>query len=198
MSNNLNISPLHFDHKLGLFGDHDGKGDLLKISELQGHFIFQVAKFKKSNVDINSVRIDNLNLPSENPHVTSNDQTRVLWSGPNVWIVISKKTDINTVIQSSCNENDFAITDISHSRAAIKLEGPKALDVLKKGSPLNFNEEVFKVNHCASTTYNGINILIDYINSNPKTLHLYALRSFGGSFYHSITDSALEYGYEGV
>jgi sarcosine oxidase subunit gamma len=139
-----------------------------------------------------------LNLPSENPHVTSNDQTRVLWSGPNVWIVISKKTDINTVIQSSCNENDFAITDLSHSRAAIKLEGPKALDVLKKGSPLNFNEEVFKVNHCASTTYNGINILIDYINSNPKTLHLYALRSFGGSFYHSITDSALEYGYEGV
>ena len=58
--------------------------------------------------------------------------------------------------------------------------------------------KMFLKRNCANTTYNGINILIDFISNNPKTIRLYALRSFGGSFYHSITDAALEFGYEGV
>ncbi len=57
---------------------------------------------------------------------------------------------------------------------------------------------MFKPNNCVNTTYNGINILIDYLDDQPFCFNLYALRSFGGSFYHSITDSSLEYGYEGI
>ena len=96
------------------------------------------------------------------------------------------------------NDNDFAITDISHSRAVIEISGSKSKEVLKKGSPLNFNDDMFKPNNCVNTTYNGINILIDYLDDQPFCFNLYALRSFGGSFYHSITDSSLEYGYEGI
>ena len=48
-----NTSPLHFDHKLGFFGDYENKDDILKLSELKELSIFQIAKFKKSSVDIN-------------------------------------------------------------------------------------------------------------------------------------------------
>ena len=36
------------------------------------------------------------------------------------------------------------------------------------------------------------------ISNNPDAFNLFTLRSFGESFYHHITDAALEFGYVGV
>ena len=191
------VSALHFDHHIGLFGDHEGKNNLLKIKELKDLNIFQVAKFKKSSVDVSQIKIDDVSLPLSNPSVSCNSDIRILWTGPDTWTFISENP-LKEKIASSFNDIDFGITDLSHSRAAIQIQGDNAIDVLKKGSPLNFNEDQFSVNSSSNTTYNGINILIDFISLEPKTLNIYSLRSFGGSFYHSITDSALEYGYEGI
>ena len=193
-----NISALQFDHKIGLFGDHEGKQDLLRISEIKNLSIYQIAKFKKSEVQSNQIKIDGLPLPQENPLVSANENLRILWIGPDTWICISTNANLIDLISSACSDNDFAITDLSHSRAVIEVKGNHTLDVIKKGSPLNVNENIFTEGNCANTTYNGINILIDFISNNPKTIRLFALRSFGGSFYHSITDAALEFGYEGV
>ena len=51
-----------------------------------------------------------------------------------------KKKDLIETIQKTFNESDFAITDLSHSRAIIELEGKNSKEVLKKGCPFNFNE----------------------------------------------------------
>ena len=193
-----NISALQFDHKIGLFGDHDNKQDLLKISEIKNLSIFQLAKFRKSEVQSNQIKIDGLSLPQENPLISANENLRILWIGPETWLCISSNSNLRDLISSACSDNDFAITDLSHSRATVEIKGAHALDVIKKGSPLNVNENIFQEGNCANTTYNGINILIEFISNNPKTFRLYALRSFGGSFYHSITDAALEFGYEGI
>ena len=193
-----NISALQFDHKIGLFGDYENKQDLLKITEIKNLSIFQVAKFRKSEVQSNQIKIDGLPLPQENPLVSANENFRILWIGPEIWLCISSNSNLGDLISSACSDNDFAITDLSHSRATVEIKGAHALDVIKKGSPLNVNENIFQEGNCANTTYNGINILIEFISNNPKTFRLYALRSFGGSFYHSITDAALEFGYEGI
>ena len=47
---------------------------------------------------------------------------------------------------------NFAITDLSHSRAIIELEGESAKEVLKKGCPYNFNE-LKKDNRLESTIF---------------------------------------------
>ena len=192
------ISPLESIHKKGIFGDHHEKNenDLLKIIEIKNLVIFQVVQYKKSKVQLNDIKIDDLEFPLQNSVVSANKKTRILWSGPRTYLVISEKENIAKLIKEKCDINDFAITEISHSRAVIQIKGNIAKEVLKKGCPLNFNE--FKNNNCAGTVFNGINIVVDYIDNNPDTFNLFTLRSFGESFYHHITDAALEFGYVGA
>ncbi len=192
------ITPLEFIHKKGTFGDHHDKNesDLLKILEVKNLSIIQIVQYKRSKVQINDIKIDDLKISSQNSNVTSNKNTRILWSAPRTWLIVSNKEKIIDIIKKNCNEKDFAITDISHSRTVIQIKGLQSREVLKKGSPINFNE--FSVDKCAGTIFHGISIVIDSISDKPDTFNILTLRSFGESFYHHITDAALEYGYVGI
>ena len=192
-----NISALNFIHKIGKFGDHNGKNDetLLKVSELNKLLIFQIAKFKNSDFDISKVKVDGLNLPSSLKS-SSNSNTRLLWLGPDNWLVFSSNLNLIEKEKKQFSELDFAITDISHSRAIIELEGNLVNEVLKKGCPLDINS--FKEGDCANSVFNGITVTIDFVSDNPKKVRISGLRSFGESLHHSITDSCLEFGYKSI
>jgi len=192
----ISASPLQHVHKKGLFGDYDDKDEknLIKISEVKNLVIFQIVQYKKSNVSLKDIKIDELNLSNEALKVTFNNETRILWIGPNNWLLTSRKKELQTSINQAFNENDFAITDLSHSRTVIELEGINTKEVLKKGCPFNFNE--LNKNTCINSVFNGITIAIDMIENSPNKTRLYALRSFGESLYHSITDACLEFGYK--
>ncbi len=192
------ITPLESIHKKGIFGNHQKKdeNELLQISEEKGLSIVQVVQYKKSQIQLNNIKIDDLEFPNDNSKVTTNNKTRILWNAPKTWLIISSKENIVDIIKGKCSEENFAITDISHSRAVIQIKGAQAREVLKKGCPLNINE--FKVNNCAGSVFHGITIVVDCVKDNPDTFNLLTLRSFGESFYYHITDAALEFGYVGV
>ena len=190
------ISALENVHEKGLFGDHENKNDdnLIKVSESKNLVIFQIVQYKNSSISIKDINIEGLNLNDEASSVSSNNDTRILWCGPKNWLLVSSKKDLLKSIYTSFKETDFAITDLSHSRAIIQLEGDNSKEILKKGCPFNFNE--LKKNNCVNSVFNGITITIDMIDDNPNKIRLFALRSFGESLYHSITDACLEFGYK--
>ena len=192
------ISALKNIHNKGLFGDHEGKNDneLLKVSELTDFLIIQIFKYSSSAIAIENIKIDNLSLKDEALKINCNTDTRILWNGPNNWLLVSSKKEILKEINEKLVDTDFAITDISHSRAIIQIEGNNTKEILKKGCPFNFNE--LKKDTCLNSIYNGMSVTIDMLDDNPDKVRIFTLRSFGESFYHSITDACLEFGYKGV
>ena len=192
------ISALNHIHKTGLFGNHESKNveNLLKVSEIKNMLIVQIVQYKNSSVSFESIDIDGLKLKNEPLSVVSNNDTRILWNGPKNWLLVSTKKDLLKNISEVLKETDFAVTDLSHSRAIIEVEGHDVREVLKKGCPYNFN--ILEKNNSINSTYNGIAFTVDMIDDNPDKIRLFALRSFGESLYHSITDSSLEFGYKAI
>ena len=189
------ISALANVHSVGQFGDYEDKNenDLLKISEIKNLLIIQIVQYKKSTVLTESIDIDGLELKDEPLNVAGNNDTRILWNGPKNWLFVSTKKDLLANILQIFKDTDFAITDLSHSKAIIEIEGKNVKEVLKKGCPFNLN--TLKKNNSINSIYNGIACTVDMLNNEPDKVRLFALRSFGESLYHSITDASLEFGF---
>ena len=189
------ISALNHIHKTGLFGNHESKNEenLLKVSEIKKMLIVQIVQYKNSTVSIDNIDIDSLKLKNEPLSVVSNNETRILWNGPKNWLLVSSKKDLLKIILEAFKETDFSVTDLSHSRAMIEIEGQDTREVLKKGCPFNFN--TLEKNNSINSTYNSIAFTVDIIDSKPDKIRMLVLRSFGESFYQSITDASLEFGF---
>ena len=192
------VSALNHIHRTGLYGNHENKNEenLLKVSEIKNLLIVQIVQYKNSTISFETIDIDSLNLKNEPLSVVSNSDTRILWNGPKNWLLVSTKKDLLKNISEVFKETDFAVTDLSHSRAIIELEGQNVKEVLKKGCPFNFN--ILEKNNSVNSTYNGIAFTVDMLDDNPNKIRLFTLRSFGESLYHSITDASLEFGFKSI
>ena len=181
------ISPLANVHFNGQFGDYEGKNEneLLRISEIKNLLIVQIVQYKNSKTSFESIEIDGLRLKNEPLKISHNNHTRILWNGPKNWFLVSSKKDLLKTILNVFDDKNFAVTDMSNSRAIIEIEGHQTKEVLKKGCPFNFNE--LEKNNSINSVFNGITFTVDMIDANPDKVRLFALRSFGESLYHSIT-----------
>ena len=191
------ISPLNIVHLVGDHGNFKNKNsdEIINIKELKNFKIFQIVNFKKNKKNINDYKLSGLDFPDK-LRVSENNDVRILWIGPNNWLALSATISLSEEIAKNLSNDEFAITDLSHSKAIIELSGKNAKEVLKKGCPINFND--INKNEVVNSIFNGIAVTIDFINDQPNKIRVMCLRSFGESLYHSVTDASLEFGYKAI
>ncbi len=191
------ISPLNSVHLVGDHGNFKNKNsdEIINIKELKNFKIFQIVKFRKNKKSIDDYKLSGLDFPDK-LRVSENNDVRILWIGPNNWLALSATVSLSEEIAKSLSNEEFAITDLSHSKAIIELSGKNVKEVLKKGCPINFND--INKNEVVNSIFNGIAITLDIINDQPDKIRVMCLRSFGESLYHSVTDASLEFGYKAI
>ena len=84
------ISPLANTHKIGLYGDYKAKHetDLLAIREISNVKIFQLSKYKMSNMDLSNFSLEGYKFPIKGGSSSGNNSLRIQWQAPNIWIII--------------------------------------------------------------------------------------------------------------
>jgi len=84
------------------------------------------------------------------------------------------------------------VSEQSHSRAVIRISGPRALDVMAKECRLDLHSSVVSAGFCAQTTLAGMGVLMHKIDETP-TFDLVIFSGFADSFWHWICEASAEY-----
>ncbi|MGF1611189.1 MAG: sarcosine oxidase subunit gamma [Kiloniellales bacterium] len=131
-----------------------------------------------------------------------------LWIGPNEWWVIMPPDDQSGDGPASAERlrqalagQHAAVTDISDSRACIRVSGPRARDLLAKGCPLDLHPRVFGPGRCAGSLLAKAVVVLHQTSgaagdegADDPTFDIYVARSFAEYLWHWLEDAAREYG----
>jgi methylglutamate dehydrogenase subunit D len=172
-----------------------------RLGERRGYVLLQVAGYPATITEVERVLPVTLgaSLPQTLSESVAIGAGRVFRTGPEqFWIVgpadsgDGAEAELRRVIAPGVG----AVTPLSHSRTRIVIDGACARDVLRKGIPLDFDPDVFRVDQAALTGVHHTPVLIH--RAGVDRYELYAMRSFALSVWEWLTDAALEYGYDVV
>ncbi len=87
-----------------------------------------------------------------------------------------------------------SVSDQSHGRVMLRIAGPKARQVLAKGSPVDWHPRAFPVGAAAVTQMAHVGVHAARIAEEVYELSMF--RGFSESFWEWLTEQAQEFGYE--
>ena len=129
-------------------------------------------------------------------------QTRIMWLGPDEWLVITKPGRSERVMAALWkNLKDgklhAAVTDSSEARTCIRIEGPRAREVLAKGCPIDLHPSAFGPSQSAQCIVAKCGVMLTQTaqaKDTAGTYELYVLRSFATYLWTWLEDASQEYG----
>jgi sarcosine oxidase, subunit gamma len=141
-------------------------------------------------------RLFDVALPIKANTTARSDTLTALWFGPESWLLVagaeSSLTDFREK-RDAVNQQGGALFDVSASRVAWTLAGPRAPDVLAKGCPLDFHPRAFAIGACAQSLYGHVGVLIEKRDEAP-TFTLMVARSFARDVDRALGIVAAQYG----
>lgn len=116
------------------------------------------------------------------------------WSGPGQWLAVSQQGGDLADLIADCVGDLASVTDLTGSRAVIRLSGPKAREGLMKVLPIDLHQRAFAVGDTALTVASHISLQVWQIDAAP-TYELACQRSLGVSLWEAVSAAVAEYGY---
>ena len=142
-------------------------------------------------------RIAGVSLPDAANTASKGDGVVVLWLGPQSWLLIAADAAALgdfAAARDALNAAGGALFDVSASRVAYIVDGPRAADVLAAGCPLDFDPRVFSAGQCRQSLYGRVPALF-YRDGEPPACTVLVARSFARDSWGSLCTAAAPYGY---
>ena len=188
------LSPLEPAYRLGSHGRfEDGVGVIL--SETRPGSIVQIAAWPgEERQAIAAIRkVTGLALPDGAGGGVVNGAKAVFGFAPGKFTVVDEEEGLAAAFAKAMTPAIGTVTDLSHGRTAIRIEGPEAEWVLAKFFALDFALPAFPVGAARSTTHHDIFAQIQ--RTGGDRFDLYVFRSFARSFWKALGHAAEEGGY---
>lgn len=119
----------------------------------------------------------------------------VLWAGPDQYFVQAESRGEGALAQELgvLLSGSGSVSDQSHGRVVIRLNGPKVRAVLAKGSPVDFHTDAFAVGQSALTQMAHVGVHVTRVAVDSYDLSVF--RGFSESFWEWLTEQSEEFGY---
>jgi heterotetrameric sarcosine oxidase gamma subunit len=126
----------------------------------------------------------------------------LVWSGPDQFLVLSAREAGSAMERAQLAFAGMAsLSEQSDGRSLIRISGPRARDMLAKVCSLDLHPAVFPVGTAAATSidhtpvnlWRGADRVVD-AGGGEATFYLLVFASFAESLWHTLLDSAAEYG----
>ncbi len=131
--------------------------------------------------------------PQRSTGSSARDETSILAIGPGRYLVDSADQALATKLGNVIGADLGAVTDLSHARSVIRIDGPKASWVLSKGLALDLDPTAFPELDVAQSAIHEIGVLVRRLSVDRFDLYVY--RGFALSFWEWLTEAAAETGY---
>lgn len=141
-------------------------------------------------------RAAELPLPVKPNTTSTNGETTALWLGPNEWLIIGapgREAHIAGRLRAGLAGMHVAVTDVSEARTTITIAGPRARDLLSKGTPLDVHPRVFGLGQCAQTGLAKANVILRQVDEVP-TFEVIVLNSFSDYLFTWLERAGAEFG----
>ena len=188
-------SALHPNYKAGIYGANSDQP--VCLTEVRGKQMTNLIAFDQDAVNQCIGDKFGLTLPSPGESAT-NGQRLILWTAPKRYLIVCPNED-NLVkhLASNLTDAQAALQDLSSARTIVRLSGVSARQIMAKGLMVNLDAASFVSGQLILSSFDHhYPAIIHNVSDDQDRFDIYITRSFALSFWHWLTDSALEFGYE--
>jgi len=132
-----------------------------------------------------------LPLPLVPNRVAVMGPVRVLWLGPDEWLVVAdgEAPDLLPRLERAVAARRAALHDLSSSRIVLQIAGSRARALLAAGCGLDLHPRAFGPGQCAQTLLARVPVILDQLNDAPH-YRLLVRRSYAGWLVDWLGDAA--------
>jgi len=132
-------------------------------------------------------------LPLEPNTFAAAADERTYWLGPDEWVTdlpFSAVEGRMAALRAATAGFFAAVVDLSAGRVCLRIAGAAAVDVLRKGCPLDLHPRTFAAGACARTMLGRVGVLLGCIETG-RDYHLVVDRSYADDLRRWLADAAV-------
>ena len=175
----------------------------LSNNKVENHFGVEIQELPFINkinvrIDINDNKniikcgkLINAILPVQPNTYVTNDNVKVIWLGPNEWLITNNQNLYNN-LKSEIGDIQASVTDVSENRTVIRISGKQIFKLLSKFLVLDLEKNLPDESSCAQTLFVKVPVLL-VRNNNEKQIpeiDIFTNRSHANYIYNLIVDGS--------